>query len=228
MRIASLQKCAISSRGRTLTKLAPFSSTRSSTSQTFCPLCSPVVHAGTLLRKHKGHLKVTPAGRRMMEEPNLPALPALLFHIALWHLDLGYPSRGMHHGWPQHHARHSALVSVLVAATPIGRRICWNSCRGNHLGRRSCVSANQQAGTYQRKRSDPGTAKDLAREGAVRWCAPVSSTVIQSAVSSPARSTRGSPTGSRPAGRSAGARPGRLEMLTPIACSRVTRRSTVT
>ncbi len=32
-----------------------------------------LVQAGTLLRKRKGHLKVTPAGRRMMEEPNMPA-----------------------------------------------------------------------------------------------------------------------------------------------------------
>ena len=72
----------------------------------FCPsfFVRHVVQAGTLLRKHKGYFKVTPAGRRVMEEPNLPALPALLFHIALWHLDLGYLSRGLHHGWPQRDA----------------------------------------------------------------------------------------------------------------------------
>jgi hypothetical protein len=75
-----------------------------------------VVQAGTLLRKHKGHLKVTPAGRRMMEESNLPALQALLFHITMWHLDLGYLSRGLHHGWPQHDAG-IVLWSLSVAAT---------------------------------------------------------------------------------------------------------------
>jgi hypothetical protein len=37
-----------------------------------------VLQADTHLRKQKGHLKVTPAGRRMMEEPNVSALQALL------------------------------------------------------------------------------------------------------------------------------------------------------
>ena len=60
-----------------------------------------LAEAAKLLRKHKGHLKVTPAGRRMLEEPNQGALQAILFHIALWHVDLGYLGRGLHHGWPQ-------------------------------------------------------------------------------------------------------------------------------
>jgi len=60
-----------------------------------------VAQTGTLLRRHKGHLKTSPAGRRMIQEPNLPALPALLFHIALWHFDLGNLSRGVLDGWLQ-------------------------------------------------------------------------------------------------------------------------------
>jgi hypothetical protein len=40
----------------------------------------------------------------------------------------------------------------------------WNSCRGNHLGQRSCGSA-QIGWTYGRKRSDQSTAKHLARRG---------------------------------------------------------------
>ena len=51
-----------------------------------------VLQVGTLLRKQKGHLKITSAGRRMMEEPNVPALQALLFHLNMWHLDLAYLS----------------------------------------------------------------------------------------------------------------------------------------
>lgn len=58
----------------------------------------------TLLRKHKGHLKISPAGRRMIEEPNIHALQALLFHVAFWHLDLGVLGRGPHHGWLQRDA----------------------------------------------------------------------------------------------------------------------------
>ena len=52
----------------------------------------------------------------MMEEPNLRALPALLFHITMWHLDLGYLSRGLHHGWPQYDAG-IVLWPLSVAAT---------------------------------------------------------------------------------------------------------------
>ncbi len=51
----------------------------------------------------------------MLEEPNLPALQALLFHIALWHFDLGNLSRGLHHGWPQRDAG-VALWCLSVAA----------------------------------------------------------------------------------------------------------------
>ena len=60
-----------------------------------------VVEAGKLLRRHKGHLKITPTGRQMLEERNQGTLQAVLFHLALWGLDLGYLGRGLHHGWPQ-------------------------------------------------------------------------------------------------------------------------------
>jgi len=61
-----------------------------------------VAEAGKLLRRYKGYLKVTPAGRQLLEEPQQKALQAVLFHIALWRLDLGYLGRGLHHGWLQH------------------------------------------------------------------------------------------------------------------------------
>ena len=74
-----------------------------------------VVQAGTLLRKHKGHLKISPMGRRAIQEPNLRALQALLFHISMWHLDMGYFGRGLHQGWPQRDAG-IVLWSLSVAA----------------------------------------------------------------------------------------------------------------
>lgn len=61
-----------------------------------------VAEAGKLVRRDKGHLKVTPAGRKLLKEPDQKALQAVLFHLALWRLDLGYLGRGLHHGWPQH------------------------------------------------------------------------------------------------------------------------------
>jgi len=63
-----------------------------------------VVQAGKILRRHGGQLKITPAGRQMLEEPNCLALQAVLFHTAFWHLDLAYLSRGLHQGWPQRDA----------------------------------------------------------------------------------------------------------------------------
>jgi hypothetical protein len=60
-----------------------------------------LTEAGRLLRRNKGHLKITPTGRRMLEDSHQRALQAILFHIALWHLGLGYLGRGLHDGWPQ-------------------------------------------------------------------------------------------------------------------------------
>jgi hypothetical protein len=74
-----------------------------------------LAQAGKILHKHKGHLRVTPAGRGMLEDRNLPALQAVLFHTAFWHLDLGYLSRGLHHGWPQRDAG-IVLWSLSIAA----------------------------------------------------------------------------------------------------------------
>lgn len=74
-----------------------------------------LVEAAKLLRKYKGHLKVTAAGRKVMEEPHQRALQAALFHVALWHIDLGYLGRGLHHGWPQHDAG-IVLWSLSIAA----------------------------------------------------------------------------------------------------------------
>jgi hypothetical protein len=75
-----------------------------------------LAEVGTLLRRYKGHLKATPTGRRIMEEPNLQALQAVLFHIAFWHLDLGYLGRELHNGWPQCDAG-IVLWSLSIAAS---------------------------------------------------------------------------------------------------------------
>jgi hypothetical protein len=74
-----------------------------------------VVMVAELLRRHKGNFKLTPAGRRMLEEANLGAVQAALFEIALWHLDLGYFGPDLHPGWPQYNAG-VVLWSLSVAA----------------------------------------------------------------------------------------------------------------
>ncbi len=60
-----------------------------------------LVAAAKLLRRHKGHFTITPAGQKLLEEPDLRAVQAILFHVALWHLNLGYFAMDLHHGWPQ-------------------------------------------------------------------------------------------------------------------------------
>jgi hypothetical protein len=68
-----------------------------------------------LARHYKGHIKTTRAGRKALEQPNLQALPALLFVTAFWQLDLGYFSRGLNDDWPQCDIG-SILWSLSVAA----------------------------------------------------------------------------------------------------------------
>ena len=60
-----------------------------------------LVETAGLVRQRKGYLKTTPAGRQVLEDPARQALQALLFHLALWEIDLGYFGRGLHREWPQ-------------------------------------------------------------------------------------------------------------------------------
>ncbi len=59
-----------------------------------------IARAARLLRKHKGELKVAPAGRRYLEGPQQQVLQAVLFHVALWYLDFWPFERNLHGGWP--------------------------------------------------------------------------------------------------------------------------------
>jgi hypothetical protein len=60
-----------------------------------------VAEAAGLVRQRKGYLKITPDGRQVLEDPARQALQALLFHVTLWAIDLGYLGRGVHGDWPQ-------------------------------------------------------------------------------------------------------------------------------
>ena len=69
----------------------------------FLPLhfARQVAELTRLVRKVKGHLKASPRGRAVLEEANLPALQALLFHVVMWEIDLSDFGRGLHGRWPQ-------------------------------------------------------------------------------------------------------------------------------
>lgn len=68
-----------------------------------------------LVAKRKGHLRITRTGMRMLQSPGRDALQALLFHVALWIIDLSYFSRGLLGGWPQQDAG-VVLWSLSVSA----------------------------------------------------------------------------------------------------------------
>src|SRR6266567_507308 len=54
-----------------------------------------------LLRAQRHKLVPTRLGKRMLAPERYGALQALLFHIALWHLNLGYFDRNPVQSWPQ-------------------------------------------------------------------------------------------------------------------------------
>jgi len=53
-----------------------------------------------LLRTHRGNLVTSPLGRRILKADQHGPLQALLFHVAFWHLNLGYFDRYPINSWP--------------------------------------------------------------------------------------------------------------------------------
>jgi hypothetical protein len=60
-----------------------------------------LTQAAKLIRTHRGKLIPTPWGRRMLAAEQHGLLQALLFHVALWHLNLAYFDRYPLDSWPQ-------------------------------------------------------------------------------------------------------------------------------
>jgi hypothetical protein len=60
-----------------------------------------LAQATKLFRAQHGKLMPTRLGKSMLDEKRHGALQALLFHIALWHLNLGYFDRNPIDSWPQ-------------------------------------------------------------------------------------------------------------------------------
>jgi len=57
--------------------------------------------AATLVRAQRGKLVATPLGKSMLSDVKQGSLLAILFHLAFWHMDLGYFGRGLLGSWPQ-------------------------------------------------------------------------------------------------------------------------------
>jgi len=54
-----------------------------------------------LVRVRRGKLVATPLGKSMLSDARQGSLPAMLFRLAFWHMDLAYFGRGLLGSWPQ-------------------------------------------------------------------------------------------------------------------------------
>ena len=63
-----------------------------------------LTQAAKLSRTHRGKLLPTPLGRRMLAAEQHGPLQALLFHVALWHMNLAYFDGYPLDSWPQSEA----------------------------------------------------------------------------------------------------------------------------
>jgi hypothetical protein len=62
-----------------------------------------LAQAATPVRAQRGKLVATPLGKSMLSDERQGSLPAILFHLAFWHTDVGYFGRGLLGSWPQAH-----------------------------------------------------------------------------------------------------------------------------
>ncbi len=60
-----------------------------------------LAQAATLVRVQRGKLVATPLGKSMLSDARQGSILAILFHLAFWHMDLGYFGRGLLGSWPQ-------------------------------------------------------------------------------------------------------------------------------
>jgi hypothetical protein len=63
-----------------------------------------LAEAAKLVRIQRGKLVATPFGGSMLSDVRQGSLPAILFHLTFWHMDLGYFGRGLLGSWPQRDA----------------------------------------------------------------------------------------------------------------------------
>jgi hypothetical protein len=60
-----------------------------------------LAEAAQLVRTQRGKLVATPLGKSMLSDARQGSIQAILFHLAFWHMDLGYFGRGLLGSWPQ-------------------------------------------------------------------------------------------------------------------------------
>ena len=60
-----------------------------------------LAQAAILVCAQRGKLVATPLGKSMLSGARQGSILAILFHLAFWHMDLGYFGRGLLGSWPQ-------------------------------------------------------------------------------------------------------------------------------
>ena len=75
-----------------------------------------LAEAAGLVQIRRSKLVATPLGKSMLNDAQQGSLPAILFHLALWRMDLGYFGRGLLGTWPQSDAG-VVLWSLSVCAS---------------------------------------------------------------------------------------------------------------
>jgi hypothetical protein len=60
-----------------------------------------LAEAAKFVRIERGKLVASPLGRSMLSDARQGSLPAILLHLAFWHMDFGYFGRGLVSSWPQ-------------------------------------------------------------------------------------------------------------------------------
>jgi hypothetical protein len=60
-----------------------------------------LAQAAILVCAQRGKLVATPLGKSMLSDARQGSILAILFHLAFWHMDLGYFGRGLLGSWPQ-------------------------------------------------------------------------------------------------------------------------------
>src|SRR5712675_3100437 len=78
--------------------------------------------AAKLIRTHQGKLIPTPLGRRMLAAEQHGPLQALLFHVALWHMNLAYFDGYPLDSWPQSQVSSLRLLKGSTTIAGVAQR----------------------------------------------------------------------------------------------------------
>jgi hypothetical protein len=101
-----------------------------------------LAEAAKLVQIERGKLVTTNFGKSMLSDAQQRSLPAILFHLAFWHMDLEYFARGLLGSWPR------ADVGVVLWSLSV----CASDWQTREKLMRLCISPEPSlfSGTWDR------------------------------------------------------------------------------